>query len=138
MELDKNDQKIIEILKENSRLSSREVSEKTGIRPSTVHARIQRLAKEGIIEKFSLKLNNDLLGKNFVVYLFVETKENIPNKTFSNNSIEEVYGVTGEYDLVMKCRFSNISEFNKFIIEFRKLQMIGKTLTMVGTIKIKE
>lgn len=138
VELDKNDQKILDILKENSRLSSREISEKTGIRPSTVHSRIQRLTKDGIIEKFSLKLNNDILGKNFVVYLFVETKENIPNKVFSNESIEEVYGVTGEYDLVMKCRFSNISEFNKFIIEFRKLPMVGKTLTMVGTIKIKE
>ncbi len=138
VELDKNDRKILDVLKENSRLSSREVSEKTGIRPSTVHSRIQRLAKEGIIEKFSLKLNNELLGKNFVVYLFVETKENIPNKVFSNESIEEVYGVTGEYDLVIKCRFSNIIEFNKFIIEFRKLSMVGKTLTMVGTIKIKE
>ena len=80
MELDRNDQKILDILKENSRLSSREISEKTGIRPSTVHSRIQRLTKDGIIEKFSLKLNNDILGKNFVVYLFVETKENIPNK----------------------------------------------------------
>lgn len=136
--LDKNDQKIVDILNENSRLSSREISEKTGIRPSTVHSRIQRLIKDRIIEKFSLKLNNDILGRNFVVYLFVETKAIIPNKVFSNEVIEEVYGVTGEYDLVMKCRFSDISEFNKFIIDFRKHPQIGKTLTMVGTIAIKE
>jgi DNA-binding Lrp family transcriptional regulator len=136
--LDKEDITILDVLEKDSRMPSREISEKTGLRPSTVHSRIQRMLKQGVIEKFTLKLNNDILGKNFVVYLLVEAKEDIPNKFFSDPRIEEVYGITGEYDLMIKCRFMNIAEFNTFLIRFRKNAQVGKTLTMVGTITIKE
>ncbi|NTV23598.1 MAG: Lrp/AsnC family transcriptional regulator [Nanoarchaeota archaeon] len=138
MKLDKQDTKILEVLQDDSRLTSREISELTGIRPSTVHSRIKRLKDKGVIEKFTVKTNNSMLGKEFIVYLLIAASKEIPNKVFADSRIEEVYGITGEYDLIIKCRFSGINEFNRFIIDLRKRPEIEKTLTMVGTIAIKE
>jgi DNA-binding Lrp family transcriptional regulator len=41
--MDKKDLAIIELLKKDSRYSVRDISKKTGIRPSTVHQRIKKL-----------------------------------------------------------------------------------------------
>ena len=141
MKLDKNDGKIMEILKQNSRLPIREISKKTRIRPSTVHQRIQKLIASKVIEKFTIKLNNKEIGENFIVFILVKgsTSEYIDNKILNNNHVKEIFGITGEYDLLIKLKFENIEEFHEFILKFRKEKKeIQSTLTMIATANLKE
>src|SRR3989344_4771586 len=104
MELDNKDQRIIDILKQDSREPIREISKKTKIRPSTVHHRIQKLLENGVIEKFTIKLNNKEVGENFIVFMLVKggDLENFESfitfyisfKVFLENfDIEKTYGV---------------------------------------------
>ena len=141
MSLDKKDHLILEILKENSRLAIRDIAKKTGIRPSTVHDRIKRLSKKGVIEKFTLKLNNKAIGKNFIVFMLIKggTTEYVNNKIINDEHVKEIFGITGEYDLLLKLKFKDVEEFNKFLIKFRKEQRgVRQTYTMVTTASIKE
>ncbi len=137
MKLDGKDHKIIALLRENSRFSIRQIAKKSNIRPSTVHQRIQKLVKENVIEKFTLKLNNKAFGEGFIAFLLMTTKKDLPNLFFTNKHIKEVFGVTGEYDLIVKLKFKDVEEFNDYIIKLRK-SAIEKTLTMVVTTTIKE
>jgi DNA-binding Lrp family transcriptional regulator len=132
------DWKILKALKENSRLPIRDIAKKTGLRPSTVHDRIGKLVEEKVIEQFTIKLNNKSVGENFIVFMFVTTTKDLEPSFFNNVHIKEVFGVTGEYDLILKLKFGDIEEFNKFIIDLRKNKSIVKTTTMVATINIKE
>ena len=75
--LDSKDQKIIRLLREDSRATIRDISKKTKIRPSTVHQRIQKLKENGVIERFTLKLNNSAVGEGFVVFVLVKTEGNV-------------------------------------------------------------
>lgn len=138
MILDQKDHKIIEQLRKNSRQSIRDLAKKLKLRPSTVHVRIQRLVKQNIIEKFTLKLNNKAAGENFIVFMFIATEKIIPNMAFNDNHIREVFGITGEYDLLLKLKFKDIDEFNEFILKFRKTYGLKKTLTQIVTTTIKE
>lgn len=138
MRLDAKDHKIIELLRQNSRLSIRQIAKKTLIRPSTVHQRIQKLIKDGIIEKFTLKLNNKAFGEGFIAFLLIITKKDLPSIFFANRHIKEVFGITGEYDIILKLKFKDVEEFNDYIINLRKFPSIQKTLTMVVTTTIKE
>ena len=141
MNLDNKDIAIISLLKENARLSIRDIAKKSGIRPSTVHQRISQLKKKNVIEKFTVKLDNKAVNENFIVFLLIKTKPSalIDSKTLQNNiHIKEVFGVTGEYDLLLKLKFEDIENFNEFIIKFRKEQPVETTLTMVSTTTIKE
>lgn len=136
--LTNNEKNILKYLKSDSRASIKELSKKTQIKPSTVYQTINRLKGKGVIEKFTVKLNDDLLHRNFVVYMLVTTSEDIDKSFFRREHIEDVYGVTGEYDILLKMKFRDVGEFNRFIIDFRKNKNIEKTLTMVATTKIKE
>lgn len=138
--MDKKDQAIIRELVNNSRATVKEIGKKTKIRPSTVHKRLQKLRDEGVIEKYTVKLNNKLAGQNFIVFMLVKTKPQtlLEEKTFRDSCIREVFGITGDYDLMMKLKFNNIEEFNEFIIKFRKSHDIETTTTMISTVEIKE
>ena len=140
VKLDDKDLKILALLKENARLSIRDIAKKTGIRPSTVHQRITNLRKGGVIEKFTLKLDNKAIGENFIVIMLIKTKPAtvLDTKIVNNVHVKEVFGVTGEYDLLIKLKFKDVEEFNDYIIKFRKEQQIETTLTMVATVNLKE
>jgi DNA-binding Lrp family transcriptional regulator len=138
MELDRFDKKILELLSIDGRISIKDIARKAGMRPSTVHQRITKLKKQGVIERFTIKLNNKLANQSFIVFMFIKTKNYVDEKIFSHNSVKEVFGVTGNYDLVIKCKFKDIEEFNSFVMELRKNQSIIDTLTMVSTTTIKE
>jgi DNA-binding Lrp family transcriptional regulator len=139
MDVDKKDFAIIDVLKENSRLSIRDVAKRTKLRPSTVHQRITRLKEKKIIDKFTLKLNNKAMGEGFIVFMLIKTKPAaILDKIINNKHVREFFGVTGEYDLLLKLKFLDVEEFNDFVIKFRKEQSIQTTLTMVVTADIKE
>jgi len=138
MRLDDKDHRIIEILRGNSRLSIREIARLTKIRPSTVHQRIQKLVKDGVIERFTLKLNNKAIDENFIVFMLVNTKRDIDALFLKKKYVKEVFGVTGEYDLILKLKFKDVEEFNQFVISFRKEQNVRETLTMVATANLKE
>jgi DNA-binding Lrp family transcriptional regulator len=136
--MDKTDLLIIGELKKNSRQPVRDIAKKTKIRPSTVHLRIRKLVKDKIIEKFTVKLDSKKTDENFIVFILVSTTKNIPNSFFSNVHVKEVFGITGEYDLIIKCKFKDVEEFNRFVLEFREYPQINKTVTMVGTLTLKE
>jgi len=138
--IDDKDSKILRTLKEDSRLSIREIAKKTNLRPSTIHKRIARLKEEEVIQKFTVKLDDEKMGEGFIVFMFVKTKPStiLDNYVLKDGHIKEVYGVTGEYDLLIKLKFRDVGEFNDFLLQFRKEQKIEETLTMVVTALIKE
>lgn len=136
--IQEKDFKIINVLKENSRLAIRDIAKKTGLRPSTVHDRITKLSHDNVIERFTVKLNNKQIGENFIVFMFLTTSKDLEASFFNNKHIKEVFGVTGEYDLILKLKFKDIEQFNKFIIGLRRNEDIKKTQTMIATIDIKE
>ncbi len=138
--MDKKDTAILELVKQNSRHSVREIAKETGIRPSTVHQRLLKLKKEGVIERFTVKLDNHKVGEGFIVLMLVKTKPSVQigGKVFYDNHIKEVFGITGEYDILIKMKFKDVAEFNEYIIKFRKEQQVETTLTMVVTANIKE
>src|SRR3989344_8623012 len=141
MELDDKDLRIIEILKSDSRKPIREIAKITRIRPSTIHQRIQKLIENNVIGKFTIKLDDKAIGENFIVFMLVKgaTTEYLDSKFLNNSHIKEVFGITGEYDVLLKLKFRNVEEFNKFVLDFRKASKdVQSTLTMVATANLKE
>jgi DNA-binding Lrp family transcriptional regulator len=140
--LDKRDLKIIALMKNNARASIRDISKATGIRPSTVHQRIKRMVENGIIEKFTVKLNDDKMDEGFASFMLISgsPERYLDEKILKNEHVKGIYGITGEYDLLIKMKFKDMSAFNDFLLDFRENYSthISKTLTMVQTVKLKD
>ncbi len=53
------DLKILELLKDNSRMSFNEISDKVGKTEATVRRRVKKLTEEGVIKKFTIDYTVD-------------------------------------------------------------------------------
>lgn len=132
---------ILKVLEKDGRASVRSISSLTGIRPSTVHSRMERMARAGIIQGYTVKVNPDAVGRGLTVFMLVtgSTGKYLGDEMLADPCIEEAHGVTGEYDLLLKLRFRDMREFNRFIINFRERHegQVTRTITMVETARIK-
>ena len=57
--LDKTDYAILEVLRDNSRLSVREIAARVHRSPTPIFDRLRRMESEGVIEKYTVRLNDD-------------------------------------------------------------------------------
>lgn len=141
--LDEKDWKIIDILKEHSDYTTRKIAKKTNLPQTTVHNRIVKLRKEGIIEKFTIKLNHDKIGMTFPVQLLVsvdyellkkqkKTQHDLAKEIKKMPNVERVDIVTGEFDLVVRARVKDVKEYDTFLLKkFQRIDGIAKTKSLV-------
>jgi len=142
MTLDEKDLKILEILKENSKLRTSQISKKTRMPITTVHNRIKKLEKESIIKSYTVIPNYKKLGKSILSYILVSVIYTIPSgekisqenvaKKIKQIGVEEVSIVTGGMDIIVKIRVKDIEELNDFVIKkLRNISGVDKTQTLI-------
>ncbi len=140
--MDKTDVKILNALKENSKQSVRDISKSIKIPPTTIHSRINKLKKEGIIKRFTIEIDNEKIGLKTSAYILVALDSRYFQKTkqpesyaseelMKNSSVEEAANVTGSRDLVAKVRVRDMKDMDKFIMSLRGKEMILRTETMM-------
>jgi Lrp/AsnC family transcriptional regulator for asnA, asnC and gidA len=69
--LDNIDLDIIQILQEDSSTPFVAVAEKIGVTDGTIHQRVRKLKKSGVIKRFTIQLNNEMLGNDSLSYAMV-------------------------------------------------------------------
>jgi len=139
--IDDKDKKILEVLTENSNLSSHKISKKTLIPVSTVNHRVKKLKKLGVIKKYTIEIDKSKLGFNFSAYIFIHIafeelkKESIEVKDLTKlikkkYFVESIEQVTGNVDMVVKVNLKNVDELNDYVINnLGKIKGIGRTNT---------
>ena len=125
--IDKNDMKILEILKEDSSLSTHKISKKTLIPVTTVNNRIKKLRSNGVIKKYTIEIDKSKLGFNLLAYIFINLSntelkasgmkvDDLIKMIRKNPFIESVEHVTGNIDLVLKMHVKSIDELNDYVV----------------------
>lgn len=140
---DKKDFAIIEALKSGGRLSTQQIAKKTSIPITTVHNRIKKLEKEGVIKGYTVVLDNKKIGRTIAAYILVTvdykylkekkmSQYELAQKLKSNSNVEEAAMVTGASDIIIKVRASDMEGLNDFITKYlRNIDGIEKTQTAV-------
>ncbi len=141
--MDEKDERILDILKENSKLSTQQISKKSSIPITTVHHRIKKLEKDEVIKKYTVVLDNKKIGKALSAYILISVdykllkqikkrQQDLARKLVSHYAIEEAATVTGETDIIIKVRAKDMDELNSLIEEYiRTITGVDKTRTLV-------
>jgi DNA-binding Lrp family transcriptional regulator len=121
IEMDKMDEKILDILSDNARLSLLDIAVKLRSTPKLIKQRINKLVKDKVILAFRIKINNRLLGyDHYKVFLNLQnlTKENL-NKLITYFRLEpEVTYVTkpmGQHSLEFEAMFKSANDLHEFL-----------------------
>ena len=129
------DQIDLDILKElqiNGRIPMKVLADKIGLTPPAVGDRVKRLEQQGIITGYKAIVSPAKIGKILLAFINVSMRAS-NHKVFyqidnSNKNVLECHHVTGNYCMIIKACFREISELEYFI---NKLQQIGDTNTSI-------
>ena len=98
--LDELDQKIVQLLIKNARLSYSDIGKEVGISRVAVKARIQALEKKGVIEEYTTIINPQKISGAISCYFEIETLSNsftdVIDILNQNNIVTQIYRVTGK------------------------------------------
>lgn len=129
--LDEIDRNILRVLQRDARTSYREIKGRLGISIGTIHNRISKLKKEGIIEGYTLRLNNVKLGYKltFLIRINVDGKhtEDILEDIKNIPEVCSVFHTTGEQSAALICRFRESEDVHSFIRELNEKEYITRT-----------
>ncbi|MCI5867012.1 MAG: Lrp/AsnC family transcriptional regulator [Methanosphaera sp.] len=142
LEMDDLDKKILELLSDDGRKSYRKISRELGVSVGTVHNRVDKLTKHGIITKFVPVINHEKLGYNLTAIIGLEIKGGtvdflVENDVYQDN-ILAVYGVTGQFDGMVIAKFRNTKELDIFIKQLLNEETVIKTYTQTVLDIVKE
>ena len=117
--LDELDQKIIQLLVKNARMSYSDIGEKIGISRVAVKARIQALENKGIIEEYTTIINPQKINGAVSCYFEIETKpdsfKEVTDIFNKNNIVTQIYRVTGRDKLHVHAVASSNEEMERFL-----------------------
>ena len=130
---DKIDDKIIEFLRNDARESFVEIGKKLKLSESAVRRRVKNLVDNGVIEKFTVEMG-EANTTSAIVLISVDSSTDtsrVSTKLTKLEAVKTVYEITGQYDISVIIRASNITEINGCIDELRKIQGVIDTNTVI-------
>jgi len=118
--LDLLDLKIIEELKNNSRISFSDISQKIDKTDATVRRRVKKLLEEGVITRFTIDYDIDSKQSISATIKAIPDFKDIKRIMKELKSIEEIKNIwrlSGDCGLLMKVDVASIDKFNPLIEE---------------------
>lgn len=95
------DKEIIDLLREDSRITNVQIAKKIKRSESTVRQRVNKLVEKGIIKKFSIMVDPIALGFNTIAYIGINTHPSRLLKAIKSlKKIDEIISIsttTGDY-----------------------------------------
>ena len=129
--LDEIDAAIIKTLQADAKTSYREIKEELNISIGTIHNRISKLEEHKVIEGYTLKLNNEILGYKltFLIRINIDGKHTseILEEITKKPEVCSVFHTTGEQSAALICRFKEAQDVHNFIRELNEKDYVTKT-----------
>ncbi|MFX0200037.1 MAG: Lrp/AsnC family transcriptional regulator [Candidatus Hodarchaeota archaeon] len=125
MSIDETDYKILEILQKDARIPFTVVGRELGISDATVHVRVKRMLKEGIIKRYTIAVNEEVLGRNVFGFVLLNVTpgnlEDVVKYLLENEHISAIYEIHGPNDLILKIWAENLDEMRDKMLEIREV-----------------
>lgn len=142
--MDSIDLKIINVLKENSRATTSEISKKVNLSIPAVAERIRKMEQGGIIEQYTIKVNRDKINYKLLAFIFVnidktENAEEFRKNIVQHSSVLECHHVAGEFDYLLKVLVEDTKALEYFLSNIlKKIKGVFKSNTIISLSSLKE
>jgi len=130
------DMKLLYELTLDGSISVPTLSKKLGINASVLYSRIKRLMKKKLIKKFTVEIDESLLGIGVKATVGInrdpKLKEVIHKKFMETSEVVSISEVTGRFDIMIKIHAKNLEALHSVVIEkIGKIDGIQNTETFV-------
>lgn len=132
---DEFDLLILRELRDNCKLSIRQLAEKVGIHPNTLMQRVKRLEDDKVIVKYAAEIDYAKLGYDLhaIIFLKVDKRTREEWKTLevlrSIPDILALYAITGSYDIMAIAKTKDRNSLTTLIRDINKNDFIIESNT---------
>ncbi len=128
--IDHLDERIIEILKKDSRRPFVDIANQLKVSEGTVRSRVRKLVEDGVIKGFTIKTSS----KNVKALLEIRTDINVNTADIATevakyDGVNEVFEVTGDQDVVAIIDVESSPQLNEIIEQVRRYDNVVSTKT---------
>ncbi|PUA38978.1 transcriptional regulator [Paenibacillus elgii] len=132
--LDQTDIRILEELINNGRITMKELGKKVHLTGQAAASRVIKLEEYGVIEGYTIKLNQVKAGYSIHAFINIYTKsmDHNPFLTFLEKQRQFVmnnYKISGDGCYLLECRFPSNNELDVFLTQLN--QYVNYKLTIV-------
>jgi Lrp/AsnC family transcriptional regulator for asnA, asnC and gidA len=128
--------KLLFELTKDSSISVPNLSKKLGINASVLYSRIKRLMKKKLIKKFTIEIDESLLGIGVKATVGVNRdpkfKDSIYKQLMETPEVVSISEITGRFDIMIRVYADNLEALHSVVIEkIGKIDGIQNTETFV-------
>jgi Lrp/AsnC family transcriptional regulator, regulator for asnA, asnC and gidA len=118
-QIDEVNLKIINILKNDSSTPFVDIAKRIDVSDATVHQRIRRMIAAGIINKFTISVDNNLLGYDHMAFMGINISPGSADQIISDllriKEVLEMHELHGKFDLLLKIRAKNLIQMRDIV-----------------------
>ncbi|MDT0621718.1 Lrp/AsnC family transcriptional regulator [Croceitalea vernalis] len=145
MILDTTDQKLLTLLQEDCKKTTKQYALSLGLSTTAVYERIKRLDREKVITNYVALVDKEKVNRNFTVLCHIKliqhTKENVlrfEKQVQQLNEVAECIHVSGDYDYILTIHVKDMEAYREFMVhKLTAIDQIGSTQSsfVINTVK---
>jgi len=111
--------KILDILNRDSSTPYVDIAKRIGISDATIHIRVRRMMAAGIINKFTISVDNDLLGYDHTAFMGINISPGSADQVVSDllkiEEVLEMHEMHGKFDILVKIRAKDLNQLREIV-----------------------
>ncbi|MGD0056764.1 MAG: Lrp/AsnC family transcriptional regulator [Methanomassiliicoccales archaeon] len=128
--IDHLDERIIDILRKDSRRPFVDIANQLKVSEGTIRSRVRKLIDDNIVQSFTIKTS----GKNVKAIIEIEIDVNVNTSEVAReisrfDGVSDVFEVTGEEDIVAIIDVNSSPQLNDIIEKIRRFDNVQSTRT---------
>jgi Lrp/AsnC family transcriptional regulator, regulator for asnA, asnC and gidA len=132
-EFDSTDEKIMQLLREDSRKSFVAIGFQIGLSESAVRRRVKNLMESGLIRRFTIEIGTTN-KTSAITFISVDSRietEIVCSKLRKLEGVEIIYEITGQYDIAVVITAPTIADINRSVDNLRRIEGVSDTNTVI-------
>ncbi len=127
---------ILACLKENARENATNIGAKINLSTSAVIERIKKLESSGLIRQYTVRLDQNILGRDLMAFIYVSLEhpkfyESFVENINGNPFIAECYYIAGDYDFIVKVVTKSGKGLEEILTGIKSISGVSGTRTSV-------
>jgi Lrp/AsnC family leucine-responsive transcriptional regulator len=134
LELDKTDLALVDALCRDAAQRLEDLAGLVQLAPSSVHERLRRLERDGIIQRWTIDVDASAIGLGVLAYVGVRATKpcsELVRALESVPAIEECHSVAGQLSLLLKVRVATTAGLLELTERLRQIPGIAGTETTI-------
>lgn len=137
-QIDNLDRIILTQLMDDARVAYSELAKRNQVSPATIHVRVEKMRRAGLIEGTRLRVNRKKLGYDVCCFIGITLRHagDYPTAIEKLTALEEVieaHYTTGQYNVFIKILTPSINDLQHILINrVQSIQEIQSTETLIS------